>query len=179
MLRYPRAIAVFLILGGGLLAVSANRVPEDLERDIQELEQSIVLGDAGAAKQAEALAKKYELDDVMHLFKPPRKKGLDVGVGPKGIELYLVQLANKPLTPKELAEKRQGLQSMGDALVAITAVLRHQGDQDRRWTAKQWREMCDEMEKSSRELTEAATRDEPKRLFRAASRLRDACNKCH
>ena len=103
--------AVLLVLGLGLVASARSpSTAEDAEirTEVLKLAQAIEKGSEGTQSQAEAIAKKVELEDVMGLFRLRTKKGIGVGVKPgaikpDGIEAQIMNLGKRELRKDQLA----------------------------------------------------------------------------
>src|SRR5262249_10579659 len=132
MHHFPRlfALAATLLLAAVVLtgrylpevwaqaAGGANKDVLDLAKDLQE-------GKDGAAKVAD-IRKKYELEDVMHVFKPSTKGGIGYDGGPRGatdgIELKVINLSKTALSADELARQKLPLAKLAYINAAIADV---------------------------------------------------------
>src|SRR5262249_20179893 len=116
-----------LALGVGLLVSRPGNAADDksLPDGVQKVAAALEKKDtAGAKKLAEEIAKKVQMDDLMHLYALRTKKGLGVGgkagaVSPDGIERKLMDLAKKPLDTKQLGDESPALTQMGYDIAAL------------------------------------------------------------
>ena len=104
------ALGGLAVFGLVLLVGRSGKAGDDSDTAaaINKIADLIAKGDSsGAEKEAKALAKKAEVEEVMPLFKPRKKKGLGVGkagspVNPDGIEQQFLALGRDPLSPAAL-----------------------------------------------------------------------------
>jgi len=154
---------------------------------IQKIAALIEKGDAAAAANlAKALAKNTDLEDVMNVFKPRKKKGLGVGdkagaVIPDGIEQQLLKLGRDELSRANLDKEAAALQHMGynTAAVAEFALAKPPEKASGKKSAKEWTTYAKEMRKASIEFVEAVKSKSPTAVHKAAEKLNTACSSCH
>src|SRR5262249_7513678 len=119
MRRHTPVMAAGALLGLGIcMAGVANGRVDDKEKNpaiepILKLAETLKKDPAAGKKEAEALAKKLDFEDVMHVFKPRAKGG--VGFDEKadakkdGIETKILDMVKPrpsvPITDKELKSK--------------------------------------------------------------------------
>lgn len=187
-LHYRSAV---LVVGIAIVAGSGPSTAADADKDLQEavLKISGALEKKEAAeakKQASALAKKTDMEAVMHLFTPRTKGGLGIGpkpdeVKPDGIEKKLQDLIKNPPAGAQLAGEAAALQRMGVDMAAIcevvTALVPDKGDAAKK--KKEWLAMTAELREAGLELAAAAKDKKVGPLFQAARKAHASCEKCH
>jgi len=141
----------------------------------------------GARKQAEAVGKSMEVDEIMQTLALRRQKGLGIGpkpgaITPDGIEAKIIALGKKPLTPKEAEAQSKDLARAAYVTAAVAEATRDkcpvqekQGDKD----PKEWKAWMEDMHKGALALAEAAMEKNPKAIKAAATKLQASCNSCH
>jgi hypothetical protein len=141
---------------------------------------------AGAKKQAEEIAKKVAMDDLMHLFALRTKKGLGVGskpglVSPDGIERKLMDLAKKPLDATQLAAESQALTEMGYSMAALAHItLAKPPDKDEgKKKKKDWVAWSGELQQLALDFAAAAKDKKAADLHKIARAADGTCTKCH
>jgi Cytochrome C' len=141
---------------------------------------------AGAQKAAAALAKDTELEDVMHLFKPRKKKGLGVGdkpgsITPDGIEQQYIKLGRDELSQGQAAKEASALARMGYVTAAIADFAMHKpNDKVKSAQDKQdWKKWTTEMRETSVAFAEAAKSKSSAAVHKAAEKVNASCNSCH
>lgn len=155
---------------------------------IQKLADKAAKSDAASTRnEAEALAKTVQLESVMYLFELRTKEGLGVGskpgaIMPDGIEMKIMALAKKPLSPQELEAEAEGLTQAGYVVAVTAQVAQHKcpvpvkmGEKD----PKQWQEWTEQLHKAALELAAAAKAKQPMELQTAAAKVNSSCNNCH
>ncbi len=154
------------------------RLADSLDRDEDEIE-----------KQADRIAAKHDLLAVSWVFKWREQGGL--GVGPKpgaydndGMEVQLLQLGGKrPLTPKELKDRRNDYLQMAKVTLAVARVTPLYAARyvpaDDGLRKKNWDRGCRDTIDSAEGLIGALKGDDPEVVWKAARRLNDSCNVCH
>jgi hypothetical protein len=138
------------------------------------------------AKAADELAKKHEIDKVMHGFKPRTKNGIGVGekagaVMPDSIELKIIDLGKRKLTEikPELAKKSADLQRMAEITRAIAEVNEFYAPTAGKKNPKLYKKFNDDMKKTSKDLIEAIKMADAEKVKAAATSLNKSCNECH
>ena len=171
----------------GLATVGSSFAADDEKDGILKLAGMIEKGDdAAAKKEAAAIAKKAELEDVMHLFKLRKMKGLGIGdtpdaITPDGIEAKFIALTKKPLSATDLGKQADDLAKAADVSAAIAAVAiikapeKKVGAKD----PKEWKQWAEDLDKGSKELAAAARKKDAKGIQDAAKKSVKACNDCH
>jgi hypothetical protein len=186
------AVATVLLSGLSFLTTSGNGTAGDeaaVRDDVLKLADVVQKRDKEECKkQAEAIGKKYELEDVMALMRLRAKKGLGLGptpgaIKPDGIEAMIINLGGRRTPkPKDLAAQGKALEQAAYVTAAIAEVARDkcpvdkkQGDKD----PQSWRTWSEEMYTSALELAQAAQAQNPMAVKAAATKLNASCNSCH
>jgi hypothetical protein len=190
----PRArVAALIGTSGvlGLLFVLTGSGTAGGEKDtaatIKQIAGLIAKGDAStAAGQAKALAKDTEVEEVMNLLRPRKKKGIGVGktpnaIQPDGIEQQFLKLGRDELSSSELNKDAVALEHMGyvAAAVADFAIAKPPEKDQGQKTAKAWGESAKEMRQAALAFVEAAKSKSPASVHKAADKVNNACNSCH
>jgi hypothetical protein len=178
-------VATSFVLGC-LFIVAGTGAAGDDKHAILKIAAAIEKGDAdGAAKQAKALAKTAELEEVMHLFKPRKKQGLGVGtkpgaLTPDGIEQMLITLGRDAPTQAMVAKGAKDLERMGYITAAVAEFSIAKPSEKATGAKKSdWTKMAKEMREMSIGFAEAAKSKSPASVKAAAEKLNGACNSCH
>jgi cytochrome c556 len=183
--------AGLLVLGLGILAAGGRAADDKDSR--QALRKAADLIEEGkmdeAKKAAKDIAKKYELDDVMHAFQLRTKKGEGLGdkpgaITPDGIEAKLIGLAKaKPMGAKQLEKEAAALARAAYISAAIAEVAKfkvpERDPKEPKKNPKVWEALSKDMGEASLELAKAAKARDPKGVKDAASKLNTSCNNCH
>ncbi len=90
--RWTLSVVATLSLGAGFLSAVAAADDKDIKGTVLKIADALEKNDAAGAKKLAESLKDEDLEDVMHLFKPRKDKGLGIGskagaVKPDGIEL--------------------------------------------------------------------------------------------
>ena len=189
MRRYTRVMAAGALLGLGLwIASQANgRTDEKETREaVLKLIDTMKKDPAAAKKQAEELAKKADLEDVMNLFKPRAKGGL--GFNPKddakkdGIELKLQFLAKTAPAKMELEKQAADynrLIEVAQAVAEVATYAKVPKPQTAGKGPKDWKQYTDDVKKGLKELGDSVKSGDPAKVKTAAGAVNTACNNCH
>jgi len=158
----------------------------DPREPVVKLASALEKKDKDAKEQAKGIAKKVEMESLMHLFQLRSKKGLGVGlkagtVTPDGIEKKIEVLADKPLAAKALGDESESLQQMGYAMAAIAEVsLAKPPEKDvGKKKVKDWVKWSEDLRDASLQLAEAAKKKDAAALQKATDKANTACNRCH
>ena len=136
------------------------RLADALDRDEDEID-----------RQARAVADKHDLGAVMGVFRPNEAGGVGAGA-----ELFA--LAEKPLTPKGLEDRRDDLMETARVTLAVaraTPLYAPHG----RLTKRDWLGASEDMKDRSLDLIDALKGDDLRAIEQAAGRLNRSCNPCH
>ncbi len=193
MMKYACRVAlgsVSLALGICLLAASGSAA-DDEKSSITKIADLIAKDDLeGAKKEAADVAKKADLEDIMHAYKPrlkdKAKGGLGVGskpgaIQPDSIELKIGALAKKAPTAADMKNQGDAIAEMAYRTAAISLITiekapsKKQGAKD----PKDWKQWSEDLNKASLELAKAAKKSDPKAINTAAKNANAACNNCH
>src|SRR5262249_1387304 len=134
---------------------------------------------------AEAVAKKGELGDFMHLFKLRAKKGLGVGdkagaITPDGIEAKLIAMTKK-VEKTDVTKNAKANEKMPAITLAIGKVTdahtpkKKEAGKD----PKDWKKFVEEMKAGAGDLSTAVKDGDADKTKIAANKLVGACNECH
>lgn len=191
MRKYLLCIGLGMVLALGAKVLDVQAADKDLVSDVNKLADSIQKKSPEAVmKDAEALAKKHDLDQVMHVFskRNPNGKG-GVGVGPKagviepdGIEAKIKSMTKKAPPAADITKDGKDLIRMAEMVAAVTAISSHQctvkskmGDKD----PKAWKEDSDKTYKGSMDLIKALQAKDGKAIVTACKAIDNACTSCH
>jgi hypothetical protein len=176
-------VGVWFLMEAGRTGAADDYDPRE---PVLKLASAIEKKDKDAKEQAKAIAKKVELESLMHLFQLRSKKGLGVGlkagaVMPDGLEKKVETLADKPLTADALGDQATALEQMGYAMAAIGEVtLAKPPEKDMgKKKVKDWVKWSEDLRDASLLLAEAAKKKDPAALKNAADKANTSCNKCH
>jgi hypothetical protein len=160
---------------------------KDLQATVLKIADALEKKDMDGAKKLAQTLKEEEIEDVMHVMKPRKDKGLGIGpkpgaVLPDGIELKVIAMAMNELPQKELDAHAADLARAAYVAAAVAEVARDkcpvtkkEGDKD----PKDWKNWTDNMQKSALALAEAAKTKKPATVKAAADKLDGACKSCH
>jgi hypothetical protein len=160
---------------------------KDLAPGVRKVAGLLEKGDKdGAAKLAKDLAKNADLDDIMHLMKPRKKKGIGVGktpgaVQPDGIEQQLLKLGRDEPSQAGLNKEAAALEEMGYTTAAIMEIAHAkppEKDEGKR-TAKDWLMFSQESRDASLAFAKDVGTKSPAAAHKAAEKLNNSCNACH
>src|SRR5262245_20414975 len=190
MHHFPRLLALATTLSLAAVVLTGRYLPEvqaqagGANKDIAELAKDLQEGKDGAAKVAD-IRKKYELEEVMHAFKPSPKGGIGYDAAPKGptdgIELKVINLSKRELSAADLAREKQALVKLAyiNAANADVAVKFAPAAPKGGKGAKEWNGYAADMKKAALDLSAAAKGGDAARLKKAAANKTNACNGCH
>ncbi|OAI45601.1 hypothetical protein AYO44_12725 [Planctomycetaceae bacterium SCGC AG-212-F19] len=180
-----------LALMMSLLAAATAADPKAIGSEVQQVATALEKNQADQAKKLVGdLARKYDPDDVMNLFKLRTKGGFGVGpqpgaIEPDGMERKLTELAKQLLPAKQLAEEAAVLSRMAYQATAVAQILSAQNPpKDFKGNKKQWGDWSGEFSKAALELAAAAKDKNAEGVRKAAGKLdrsadASSCNKCH
>ncbi|MFO0866315.1 MAG: hypothetical protein U0744_17005 [Gemmataceae bacterium] len=184
-------VAAAALAAVGLMVVEISRSTAAQEKGLVEginkVAEALKKGDkAGAAKLAEGVAKKFELDEIMHAFKPRKKGGLGVGanpgtITPDGIEQN-VQKLKRDVPPKADVDKNaEAYETMGYQVAALGEITRAKApDSDKgKKTRKDWVAWSNDQTEAGLQLAKAAKSKGAQDIKTAADKVNTSCNACH
>jgi hypothetical protein len=144
------------------------------------------VGKAPDTKAIAELAKKYSLDELMHVFKFRAKGGLGVGetagaITPDGIEAKLQGLQKKEADKADLAKNGKAYATMGEVSLILAEISEAHTPKDKKGEKdpKKWKEFVEKMRTGSKDLITASNKSDAKGLKKAAKELNDSCIECH
>jgi hypothetical protein len=174
---------VFITAGPG----SGGGDEKALAAKILKIADLIEKGDAtGGTAQAKALAKNTELEDVMHLFRPRKKKGIGVGekagaINPDGIEQQLLALGRDEPSKAMVTKDAKALQRVGYVAAAIgefALAKPPEKDMGEKKVSK-WLQWSKDMREAAVGFADSVKTNSPAAIHKAAMKLNDSCNNCH
>lgn len=189
MRKYATGLGVGLVLlvGVGLVALRAAE-DKPVQADTKKLADEVGTKDWDAlAKAGAPLAKKYQLDDIMHQFKPRgAKKNAGIGVGntpgaikPDGIELKLNNMT-KRVTITDVKNAKD-LQRMAEISAAIAGIIVNQQPpgMGAGKNPAAWKKHSKDMYARSKDLIKALNGKDTAAIKKAAINLNSTCTECH
>lgn len=156
--------------------------------DAKEVNAAVskLVGKAPDTKAIAELAKKYSLDELMHVFKFRAKGGLGVGetagaITPDGIEAKLQGLQKKEADKADLAKNGKAYATMGEVSLILAEISEAHTPKDKKGEKdpKKWKEFVEKMRTGSKDLITASNKSDAKGLKKAAKELNDSCIECH
>lgn len=172
----------------GLFAMVTPEAKTAYFEDAKEVNAAIsqMVGKNPDAKAIAELAKKYSLDELMHVFKFRAKGGLGVGetagaITPDGIEAKLQGLQKKEADKADLAKNGKAYAGIGEVSLVLAEISEaftpkeKKGEKD----PKKWKEFVEKMRVGSKDLITASNKSDAKGLKKAAKELNDSCIECH
>jgi len=143
---------------------------------------------AALVKEGAPIAKKYDLLDVMSVFKKREGDKGGLGVGPKagaitpdGIQAKIDSMVEDGVTTKDLAHAKD-LARMADISAAVASIAAKAPNDEAKKTPKdteQWEKFAKEMHDASRDFAKAVQGKDTNKVKAAATKLQGACTKCH
>ena len=171
------------------LALASGSAAEDAETNaaINSVADLLQKGDIDGAKKAAAeVAKKSDLESVMHGFKLRSKKGIGVGdkpgvAAPDGIELKINAIARDGITAASLKKESEALTKAGYVTAAIAHIAHAKAPEkdDGKKKKADWNEWSEGMQKSAVEFALAAKAGDAPSLRKAANKVKQSCDTCH
>jgi hypothetical protein len=173
-----------LILGAGFLSTLGATEDKDVKGTVLKIADAFEKNDAAGAKKLAESLKDEDLEDVMHLFKPRKDKGLGIGakvgaVKPDGIELKVIALAMNEPPKKELDDASADLARAGYVAAAIAEVALIQTKEKGQKNPKDWKTWAEGMQQGALELASAAKAKKPADVKKAAEKMDNNCKSCH
>jgi len=156
--------------------------------DAKEVNSAIskMLGANPDTKAIAELAKKYSLDELMHVFKFRNKGGLGVGptagaITPDGIEAKLQGLQKKEADKADLAKNGKAYATIGEVSLILAEISEALTPKDKKGEKdpKKWKEFVEKMRQGSKDLIVTSNKGDAKGLKLAAKNLNDSCVECH
>jgi hypothetical protein len=196
MQMYSRMLVAgtFLLALGAWSIAAGHANPADeaagVRGEVQKVADALAKGETEQAKKTAAdIAKANELEEVMSLMQPRRanSKKPVFGVGskagaitPDGIESKIMALAKK-VDAKQLDKESAALVEMASRVQAIAEIASAKAPEkdEGQKKKKDWLEWTAEMQKSAKELADAAKDKQAAQVKAAAVKLNSTCNNCH
>ena len=176
-----------LAVGFGFWVAMSGAADDDAKTTVPKIAAALEKNDAAdAKKQAAALAKSAEIEDVMHVFSLRRSKGLGVGtkpdaIKPDGIEAKIMDLAKKPLPQEQLNTQADALLQMAYVSAAIGEVAHAKPPEKDEGKKKKsdWLKWSTDMRDSALQFAVAVKDKKPASVQKAATKLYGSCTQCH
>jgi len=127
---------------------------------------------AALRKEAQALAARYGLEEVMKTSRPSSRGGV-------GLEARIRALSNKKLDKEQLTRQAVELDRLGRVGVVIALVADAQTPNKKGADPKEWKGYAKDMQDASVELVKAVQVGDAAKLQAAAGRLNTSCSSCH
>ena len=172
----------------GLFAMVTPEAKTAFFEDAKEVNAAVskMVGKNPDAKAIAELAKKYSLDELMHVFKFRDKGGLGVGetagaITPDGIEAKLQGLQKKEADKADLAKNGKAYATIGEVSLILAEISEAHTPKDKKGEKdpKKWKEFVEKMRMGSKDLITASNKSDAKGLKKAAKELNDSCIECH
>jgi len=190
MNKIRMGVAGLALAAMGLLVLEirgAANADKDLTDAINKVAEAIKKGDKdGASKAADAAAKKFELEDIMHAFKPRKKEGLGVGgnpgaITPDGIEAMILKLKRDVPAAAQVKKDAEALEKMAYQIAALGEITRAKAPEkdSGKKTKKDWVQWSSEQVESGVGLAKAAKAQGAQEIKTAADKVNNSCNACH
>ncbi len=184
--RWTLSVVATLSLGMGFLANVGAAEDKDVKGTVLKIADALEKNDAAGAKKLAESLKDEDLEDVMHLMKPRKDKGLGIGakagaVKPDGIELKVIALAMNEPPKKELDESSGDLAKAAyvAAAIAEVALTKTPEKKDKDKDPKDWKNWAETMRQGALELADAAKAKKPADVKKAAEKMDNNCKSCH
>ncbi len=187
--RWTISLVAISALGIGLMTnVGSGNATEDkdVKATVLKIADAFEKSDAAGAKKLAESLKDEDLEDIMHLFKPRKDKGLGIGpkagaVKPDGIELKVIALAMTAPPQKELDESSGDLAKAAyvAAAIAEVALTKAPEKKEKDKDPKDWRTWAEGVRQGAIELADAAKAKKPADVKKAAEKMDTSCKSCH
>ena len=184
--RWTIALVAVMALGISFMNTGKATEDKDVKSTVLKIADAFQKNDtAGAKKLAESL-KDEDLEDVMHLFKPRKDKGLGVGanagaVKPDGIELKVIALAQTAPPKKELDDASEDLAKAAyvAAAIAEVALIKTPEKKEKDKDPKDWKNWAEGMRQGALDLASASKAKNSADVQKAAEKMDSNCKSCH
>jgi hypothetical protein len=172
----------FAAAAGLMLALGTSVIGQGGEGDVKKIAALIKKGDMVGAKKAAAAAHKgIEIEDVMNLFKPAKKKGIGVTGSDLGIENMLLKIGRDAPTAANAMKMAEAYEEMGYNIAAIGLITEHKAPEKNvgKMTKQAWLQSTTDMVETGVKLAEAAKAKNPADLKAQATKVNNNCSSCH
>jgi hypothetical protein len=186
VVRTTGILIIFWLIAGHSTAPGADDDKQEVRDAIAKIADLLDKGQGVAAqKEVQALVNKQNLNgarvgslkEPMALLKPERKGG--IGIGPKGdgIEKTIIELGKG--TPPKLPMNE--IKKAGYIILALGQVTHAATPKPAlgKKSVKDWERWSKEMQDASRDLIEAADKQDLKKIAKIAKNLDGTCTECH
>jgi len=184
--RWILSVVATLALGTAFLSTVGAVEDKDVKGTVLKIADALEKSDAAGAKKLAESLKDEDLEDVMHLMKPRKDKGLGIGakagiVKPDGIELKVIALAMNEPPKKELEESAGDLAKAAyvAAAIAEVALVKTPEKKEKDKDPKDWKSWAEGMHQGALELADAAKAKKPADVKKAAEKMDNNCKSCH
>lgn len=179
-----------LAIGLSLAAVSHVQA-QDKKEIAKKAQAAVVAAGEGLASGDKAKVKeveKFDLDPIMHSFKPRARGGIGFGekaglVPPNedGIESKLISLGKKPLSAGDAGKFQGAISTLAYQVLAIgeASDAKWPESKDKSKSKDKWLEYNAIMKDGSKELAEAAKAKDSAKIKTSAAKVNRSCNECH
>ncbi len=159
----PTRLLLFVGIFATVVGYSYAQPDPAIEKAVNDVAGEFKAGkDDAARKKAIAAAKNIEeLDDLMRLFGPTKKNGLNIGAN----------LMNLPKNPKNVEDLGHKTAAMAELARAMTA--------PKKKGAQAWIAEADNLRKAGLDLAKAAAKNDAKGMKAAAEKANATCVNCH
>jgi hypothetical protein len=178
------AVVGLVLLLAGTGSAGGEKALADKILKIADL---IAKGDnAKAQQEAKAVAKNTEVEDIMHLFRPRKKKGIGVGekegaITPDGIEQLILSVGRDEPSRAMVTKDAKALERVGYVSAAIGefAIAKPPEKDVGEKKVSKWLQWSKEMRDAAVAFAKSAKTQSPAAVHKAAMKLNDSCNNCH
>ncbi len=177
----------FLALGLFTMITSEGKSAFYYE-DAKEVNPAVLklVGAKSDPKAIAELAKKYSLDELMHVFKLRTKGGIGAGdkagaILPDGIEAKLPSLMKKAPDKADLAKNGKAYAHMGDVSLILAELTEAHTPKEKKGEKdpKKWKEFVEKMRQGSKDLSASSLKGDSDGVKKGAKMLSDSCVECH
>ena len=179
--RWILSVVATLALGTAFLSTVGAVEDKDVKGTVLKIADALEKSDAAGAKKLAESLKDEDLEDVMHLMKPRKDKGLGIGakagiVKPDGIELKVIALAMNELVDSGADLARAAYVA---AAIAEIALVKTPEKKEKDKDPKDWKSWAEGMHQGALELADAAKAKKPADVKKAAEKMDNNCKSCH
>jgi hypothetical protein len=172
------AAVVGLIYAAGTSKAGGNK---EIVATVDKIADAIKSGDMDTAKKLAAAAKKYDLEDVMDLFKTVKKDGRGwKGAKPTdGIEAKIREVARDG--DKNIAKNTAIYEEIGPVTAAIAMIAEAKAPEkdSGKKLKKNWIQWSQDVQEGAVALAKAAKSKSAADTKTAMTKINNACNACH
>jgi len=177
------ALAVVFLTNAGAGSLKDDK---DIKGTVLKIADAFEKSDAAGAKKLAESLKDEDLEDVMHLMKPRKDKGLGIGdkagaIKPDGIEMKVIALAQAAPTKKELDESSGDLAKAAyvAAAIAEVALVKAPDKKEKDKDPKDWKNWAEGLRRGALDLADASKAKNVAGVQKAAEKMDSSCKSCH